>query len=188
MVIGLCGYKGSGKSEVAKYIAENYKFKRLNFKDPLLKEVKEKFPDLLNAIIHMMDKTEYDGNNPWTVDRLFTSKPLLSRTLLQNYGTNVVRSLDEDHWVSIYLDSIDGMSGINVVTDDVRFTNELDAIRSVGGILIRVVRDDITSGGTHISETEQESFEADFTIGARHGNLAGLFSQVDGIMNHISVD
>lgn len=188
MVIGLCGFKCSGKSEVAKYISEVYGFKRLNFKDALVEEIKSGFPDLLDGIISVMDKTEYDGVNQWTIDRLFKDKPLLMRALMQNYGTEVRRKDDINYWTSKWDEAITYSSETNFIADDVRFQNELDAIKKHNGILIRVMRSDILSGGGHSSEKEQAIFDADFNVLAARGNLESLYHQVDGIMAHISAD
>jgi len=94
MKIGICGYKGSGKSVVAQYLADEYKFKRVNFKDALVSEVKERFPDLIQTMIEVMDRVAYDGVEHWTYERLIKDKPPLMRTLLQNYGTEVRRKDD----------------------------------------------------------------------------------------------
>lgn len=186
-IIGICGYKGSGKSEVAKYIAENYRFKRLNFKDSLVTEIKERFPDLLNVIVDTMDKTEYNGTDQWTVDKLFISKPRLVRALMQNYGTELRRKDDINYWAEKWTEKANEM-GCNLVADDVRFFNELSAIVEKNGILIRVVREDITTGGEHASEKEQEKFIEDFTIVAKKGGLLDVYKQIDQIMETIKAD
>lgn len=186
-VVGICGYKGSGKSVVAQYLAENYKFKRVNFKDALVAEVKERFPDLIKAMIDIMDKVAYDGVEHWTADRLIKDKPDLMRTLLQNYGTEVRRKDDADYWARQWTEKLKEVRG-NIVTDDVRFYNELSALTEEDGILIRVVREDITEGGTHQSEKEQEKFIEDFTIVAKKGDLLGVYKQIDQIMHTIKAD
>ena len=187
MIIGLCGFKGSGKSEAAKYIAENYKFKRVNFKDALVEEVKERFPDLVLAIIHTMDKVAYDGTNAWTFESLVQKKPALMRALLQNYGTEVRRTDDKDYWVKQWIHKVKETKG-NIVTDDVRFYNELSALTEENGVLIRIINTDVTSGGSHSSEKEQEKFIEDFTVTATSGDIASIHSQIDSIINHIKAD
>lgn len=178
MVIGICGYKGSGKSAAAKYIAEAHKFKRINFKDALVIEMKERLPNTLASIAEVYG---YKGN-----DELFFFKPTIMRALMQEYGTEVRREDNQNYWVDKWKQSAE-FAG-NIVADDVRFTNELDAVKELGGIIIRIVRDDIISGGTHSSETEQESFDADFNVVAKKGNLESVYHQLDSIMNHISAD
>lgn len=189
MVVGLCGYKGSGKSEVAKYIAENYRFKRVNFKDALVEEMKERLPNTLQAIVDDINQFYPDlmGINDFTIDGLFRYKPPIMRALMQEYGTEVRRADNENYWADQWTTKVKELKG-NIVTDDVRFFNELSALIELNGVLIRVVRDDITSGGEHQSEKEQEKFIEDFTIVAKKGDLAGVYKQVDQIIATIKAD
>lgn len=188
MVIGLTGYKGSGKSTVAKYIADEYGFKRVNFKDGLVQEMKEKFPTLLEEIAYsasMLQQYETGIGESLTVDDMFELKPPLMRKLMQEYGTEVRRTDNVNYWVDKWKESVG--TG-NIVTDDVRFKNEYDAVKELGGIIIRVVREDITHGGTHQSETEQESFVADFTIVGEVGSHDKIYAQIRQIIEHIKAD
>lgn len=180
MIIGLCGYKGSGKSVVAKYLEENHGFKRVNFKDGLVAEMKEKFPTLLQSISDNYVSRGYE--DCYSVEELFYSKPPIMRALMQEYGTEVRRADNDSYWVDKWLEKVKEVGG-NIVTDDVRFFNELYAITEQEGVLIRVKRDDITTGGTHASETEQEKFVEDFTIDAIKGDHSGVYKQVEQIIN-----
>lgn len=176
MIIGLCGFARSGKSTVAEYLAKEHGFKRINFKDSLLEEVREKFPDLLRELSLIHDGDLGD------IDWLFENKPPLMRALLQNYGTNVVRNKKPDYWVKKWMEKVKATKS-NIVVDDVRFFNELSAIVEEDGVLIRVKRDDITSGGTHQSETEQELFVEDFTINGIAGSHDQVYAQIESILH-----
>ena len=81
------------------------------------------------------------------------------RKLLQDLGS-VGREYDRDCWLKHM--PKDGP----VIIDDVRYLNEAAAIRSVGGIIIRVVRPGLTpiKHSSHSSETEQEHIIADYTV------------------------
>lgn len=176
MIIGLTGYAGSGKSTVAKYLAENYGFGRVNFKDGLVQEIKDNFPDLLK---------HFASGYMMTIDQLFEQKPPEMRALMQNYGTEVRRKDNEHHWVKKYCETIGYNPDKNFVTDDVRFQNEYDAIKLLNGVVIRVTRPDITTGGSHSSETEQDSFEADFTIVGEPGSHDSIYKQIESIIETI---
>lgn len=63
----------------------------------------------------------------------------------------------------------------NVVCDDVRFANEVDAIHRAGGTVIRIVRGDLAPA-SHVSEAQD--FEVDRTI-YNDGTLAELFKSID---------
>lgn len=187
MIIGLCGIKGSGKSVVANYIAENYGFKRINYKDELISHIKTRFPDLIKEFAEIYSMT---------VDELFVVKPPAMRALMVNVGTDDKRRDNDNHWVHAWAKTIaleadrqsKDIRTINVVTDDVRFQNEFDAIKLLGGIIIRVKRSDITDGGSHPSETEQFNFKEDFTIEAEPGQHEAVYAQIRQIMDSISRD
>lgn len=189
MIIGICGHKGSGKSVVASYLAENHGFTRVNFKQALIDEMKEKFPDTLQAICdHFKDLCpDFDTEEPWTIDSLFVEKPSIMRELMQNHGTDVRRKDDPEYWVNQWLEKVKETKG-NIVTDDVRFFNELSALGDMDGVLIRVVREDITTGGTHVSETEQEKFIEDFTIEAKKGDHKDVYRQIESILEDLKAD
>jgi hypothetical protein len=110
------------------------------------------------------------------------------RVMLQHLGTEWGRYVaDEDIWVNVMLraaseilrgqqyDRRVGLTGfdprqassIGVVVSDVRFLNEMEAIRNAGGKLIRVVRPATDKNATktgivgHASEAEQKAFQDD---------------------------
>ena len=186
MIIGLIGFKQVGKSTAANYLEEKYGFVRHNMKDALVAEVKQNFPDLLAEIVRQLElrRSEFEIV-PWTVDRLFVDKPPLMRALLQNYGTEVRRRDNDNYWVNRW-DTIARNTGLfrsNLVTDDVRFKNEAQAVIDRGGILIRLTRPDITTGGSHRSEIEQLEIIADYTIECEPGGQESLYAQLDEIIN-----
>tara|TARA_R100001143_G_C3348643_1_gene128260 strand:- start:864 stop:1403 length:540 start_codon:yes stop_codon:yes gene_type:complete len=179
MIIGICGLKQSGKTTVAEYLRNDYGFDRLNFKDALIDEMKENFPDVLSELADVYN---------CKVDDLFLEKPPLVRYLLQNYGTEVRRKDDKDYWVRAYGKKIDSINSRRIATDDVRFLNEADAIKNAGGILIRVVNPDVVADDMHQSEIEGGEIEVDFTLVARTGNKKGLFKQMNKVLDTIKAD
>lgn len=180
MITGLSGFKGSGKSVVAGYLEREHGFVRVNFKDALVEHMKEDLPDTLKALalIHSM-----------TIDELFVNKPIGMRELMQNYGTDIIRKrLGEDYWVNEYTKTIGLMPGKNIVTDDVRFQNEFDKVNDIGGVCLLIKRTDITTGGTHKSETEHLDFNFDFVIEAEPGGHQDVYRQVESILQDIKVE
>ena len=188
-IVGLIGFKQSGKSTAAKYLEEKYGFVRHNMKDALIAEIRQNFPDLLDAICLQMNimRGEWDVL-PWTIERLFEEKPPLMRALMVNYGTEVRRGDKDGYWVDEYKDGVEYLATLGVdriVTDDCRFINEAKAIKELkdnGGILIRIIRTDITTGGDHSSETEQLQIEADYTIEVGPGEQEKLYAGLDKII------
>lgn len=188
MIIGLTGYKGSGKSTVAKFIADEYGFKRINFKDGLVREMKEKFPNLLDEIaysVSMLQQYETGIGESLTVSDLFELKPPLMRKLMQEYGTEVRRADYSDYWVNMWRKSASSKYVGSVVVDDVRFLNEAYAVRDMGGIIIRVVMQDQEQNDQHKSEREHLQIEPDFTITSIKGDHAHVYKQIASIIDTI---
>jgi hypothetical protein len=180
MIVGLTGKKRSGKSTAAEYI-EKMGASRLNFKDALITEVAEGFPDLIDAIITTMNKLDYNGW-AWTYGRLVAEKPPLFRTLLQNYGTEVRRGDHPDYWVDQWIDDADYIDG-HIVADDVRFQNEAQAVWDKGGIIIKIERSDLEQNDSHVSETEMDHIAPDYTISVKTGELDKMFTELDRILS-----
>lgn len=176
MIIGLTGKKQSGKSTVATHLARVHGFERVNFKDALCEEVLERFPTVLELLA--------DSCN-MTIPQLFTEKPPFMRVLLQNYGTEVRRGDDPDYWTRKWKErALDHVQPAQIVVDDVRFQNEAEAVRDLGGIIVRITRRtvDLTEPDYHQSETEMDSIEADYTIEARDGELYNLYHAIDELV------
>lgn len=62
------------------------------------------------------------------------------RHFLQYWGTEVRRGQDENYWVKKFVEIVRELTsqGINVVSDDMRFENEADALRGIGGCAVRI--------------------------------------------------
>ena len=127
-IIGLSGPAGAGKTYAANVLrnvlnenASGGFFNVESFADPLkafvLNLAGEKFP---------MRK---DAQHPVFPEMTY-------REALQRIGTEVMRdSLDKDIWIR----SLDVRTEHqNIIIDDVRFENEVDWIRSKGGIVLRI--------------------------------------------------
>ena len=181
MIYGLTGKKQSGKSTACSYIKTKLTARSLNFKDALVQEIKENFTDLLDEIVTTLNKTEYDGMNPWTRDRVISEKPALSRKLHQNYGTDVRRKDNPLYWVEKWKEQA-AQINIGIVTDDVRFLNEAQAVKDLGGVIIKVERTDITHTDTHASETEMDEIVPDYSISVKTGEHQKLYDYLDFII------
>jgi hypothetical protein len=166
-LVGLIGYAGSGKSEVAS-VLQSVGFSRIKFADPL--------KDMLRVV--GLGHEQIEGrlkNEP--------SPTLLGKTpryAMQTLGTEWGRSLiGENFWASIakarMSDRLD--NNVSVVCDDVRFPNEADIIRALGGQIWRVVRLGAGIGTTHESERHIDAIEHDLVI-TNCGTLDDLRKQV----------
>lgn len=170
-LIALTGKKRSGKTLAASYLDTNYDFIKANFKDSLVEEVKRNFPELLVGLEHTYGED---------LETLLAEKPPLMRSLLQNYGTNVRRHDDPNYWVTKWVGKVEPLlPEYDVVVDDVRFLNEAKAVKSLGGKIIRIEREGLTSNDTHISELEMDQITPDRTITVGDGEFEKLYQELD---------
>lgn len=77
------------------------------------------------------------------------------RSLLQWWGTEYRRAKDPDYWVKRLRKTLDAHSPEIALITDVRFTNEIDAIHSWGGVVVNVTR--TTTPDVEVHEHESES-------------------------------
>lgn len=185
LILAFTGKKRHGKSTACEYIQEKYpNAVRVNFKDAMVREITEKFPNMLRELCALMEKIDYDGMNPWTTERLFRDKPPVFRALMQHYGTEVRRHDHDEYLVLKWMK--EALKHDIVVTDDVRFGNEAQAVRDLRGIVIRVVREWYADDGDrHASEKEMDSIKADYTIVA--GNPEELYTKLDAVLYDLGV-
>jgi hypothetical protein len=155
-LIAFVGFKQSGKTTASQYLQEKHGYIRHNFKDALVREIKQNFPDLLEVL-----------ERQW------------KNEMVRSGGTEVRRKDNPDYWVNEW----NRMFPLgHVVTDDVRFVNEAQKVRERGGIIIRIKRTDITTGGDHQSETEQLQIDADYTIEVGKGEQQKLYDELERII------
>ena len=168
-LIGLAGLAGAGKTTIAAHLIEKYGFGRTAFADPLKSM-------LINA-----------GLCTW--DECYSGKTQRSRELLQKIGTDIFRKqVDPLFWVNKTEDEICRIWGDDkkkVVVDDIRFPEEAQRIRDLGGILIMVKRGDYvdpTAGSTHESERLVQLIECDHVFMANSGETDKLLWCMDELM------
>lgn len=158
MLIGICGRMRVGKDVASSHLVEKHAFNRVAFADPL------KWLALhVNPIVDYL--TIGDGTVvPWRLADVIEmcgaeeAKAMAEvRALYQNLGTGI-RELCDEFWVDVAEAKIRTLweTSRHVVVTDVRFPNEADRIVSLGGTILRIIRDGSGEGITnseHISET-----------------------------------
>ena len=145
-IIGLTGLKRSGKSEVAHYLQDRHEFAVMPFAK-ILKETMTKVYGLSEAQLY--------GDEKDTVDDRYDLTP---RFIMQKFATEVAREVHPGTWVMAWerlLKLEQSYGHTRFVVDDVRFPNEVEAIRKLGGKVWRVVRpgsDWLDGDDQHVSE------------------------------------
>jgi hypothetical protein len=141
MIIGVCGFIGSGKDTVADYLVNFHEFRRESFASTLKDAV---------AAVFGWDRTMLEGRtkearewrecvDPWWAERL-AMPTLTPRWVLQYWGTEVCRrGFHDDIWIASLENKLRN-SKDNVVISDCRFPNEISSIRNAGGKIIWVQR------------------------------------------------
>ena len=139
MIVGICGLIGSGKGTVADILVEQG-FTKVSFADKLKDGV---------ATIFGWDRAMLEGDTnksrEWReqVDEFWTKetgRTITPRIVLQEFGTECMREgFDNGVWVSLLKKYMIDNPG-NYVVPDVRFRNEQDMIRELGGKIWQVKR------------------------------------------------
>lgn len=90
-------------------------------------------------------------------DKAGWRKYLTAREVLQVFGTNIIRTMNQDAWTNATLGRIRGKNPDIAVITDVRFPNEVKAILDAGGYVIRLTRN-VCPSDSHVSETALDFF------------------------------
>lgn len=185
-LVGVTGGKGHGKDTFAQQVLASGRsgasFRVKSFATPLK-----------DMVAQVFDLPRADMDDPVAKERLLPSPIVIDnhiealrhltglsispharvaasiRQLLQYVGTDYVRAESPDYWVDKAAESF--VRG-NTIVPDVRFPNEVQAVKKVGGLILKVHRIDLEdSGDTHASETSLDDSVCDVVLGVRTGDL-----------------
>ena len=143
MIIGVCGFIGSGKDTIADYLTNFHGFRRESFANSLKDAVAQVFG---------WDRTMLEGRtkqsrewreqrDEWWSQRL--GREITPRLMLQLWGTEVCRrGFHDDIWIASLENKL-RTSKDDIVISDCRFPNEIKSIREAGGIIVWVKRGDL---------------------------------------------
>ena len=141
MIVGVCGFIGSGKDSVADIIVN---FLTAGVVGEFATYRKDSFASKLKdsvAVMYSWDRALLEGDTEesrkWReiVDSNWGVSP---RKALQDVGV-AIRGLDPDFWVRAMF-AKHSVRNPDIAITDARFPNEFGAIHARGGVLIRVVR------------------------------------------------
>ena len=211
MIIGVCGFIGSGKDTIADYLTNFHGFRRESFANTLK-----------DAVAHVFgwDRTMLEGRtkqarewreqvDPWWSERL-NMPNLTPRWILQYWGTEVCRKgFHDDIWIASLENKLRNSTD-DIVISDCRFPNEIKSIKDAGGIIVWVKRgelpewydaavslnrgdkgnmnwaiskDQITRLGIHASETAWVGTEFDAVL-SNDGSIDDLFAKVKDLVSN----
>lgn len=141
-IIGISGFIGSGKSAMGEHLVQEHGFTRVSFADALKDAT---------AAIFGWPRKRLNGLTP--EDRAWREQPdtywterfgrtVTPRWALQYVGTDVCRNhLHENIWVNRLGKTLaTAASDAKFVLDDVRFPNEINALRDAGAKMVVIYR------------------------------------------------
>ncbi len=152
VVVGVCGAKGHGKDTAAQVLIDEYGFHRISFADGLRKTVCTALRCNEQFFLDPATKEEIDPR---------IGKP--RRFWLQHIGTEGFRSIWADVWVEWWKAEVASCGKDRIVVTDLRFPNELAAIRQLPVAYVLRVENPLkpASGDAHASEAHYNTFTVD---------------------------
>lgn len=146
-LIGLTGYKGSGKTTLAKVAQEEFGFVRMGFAGRLKDIICTLWPAFTYDQLYGEKKEE-------VVEEYGKS----AREVMQVVGTDLLRGYDPDVWVRYMRQGLEGCQAwfgehtSPLILDDLRFDNEAALVKELGGEVWKVVRRGDLLSDSHVSE------------------------------------
>ena len=184
MLIGLCGYIGSGKNAVAEMLVKNHGYEQDSFAKSLKDAVSAVFGwprELLEG--NTPDSREWrEAPDTWWTEQL--EMPVSPRLALQMIGTEVFRgNYHNNIWVASLLRRVGDRK---VVVSDVRFPNEIKLIQEYGGKVIWVKRDmpEWANTGMEASLGDENAVMTMQKLGIHSSEWAWTGSQFDYTINN----
>lgn len=181
MIIGISGYKGSGKTTLGRALKHHLDDEREN---AIIDHLAEGFKRAVQVIFGF-DTDQIYGDNKETVDEFWGVSP---RWAMQTLGTEWGRVLiSKDMWIKSLWVRVRGYheNGVHVIIPDIRFENEAQFVRDNGGILINILRDEVTPGDVHPSELGLTNWsDYDYTV-YNNGSIEDLLTRAEEITQSI---
>lgn len=175
IVVAFAGTKGAGKDTAADVLVTEHDFTRVRMADGL--------KEMLRALLR------YRGTDEALIERYIegdlkeTPCPALNgrtmRHAMQTLGTDWGRKMiDEDIWVDSTHDRILAVG--DAVVSDIRFPNEAEMIKGLGGTVIRIDRD-TGSVDPHVSEQLTSGLLVDWVVRNDGTSPESLRQQIRGL-------
>ena len=193
MIIGISGKSVSGTDTAATMLEVLYANPDISYEDFANKKYKN-FADI--QIVHFADSLQETTQvlfriGEWETNTQEGKKTTINwigktvRELLQGIGQGLRDAIDFDIWVKILFANTEGWS--NYIIADVRYPNEVYAIKKRNGVLIRIDRKG-AGAGNHSSETALDDYkEWDVHI-ENNGSIEDLFETMKIFIKNYPID
>jgi hypothetical protein len=159
IIIGLCGYAGSGKDTV-RFMLEEVGFNGIAFADSIRAMLRE-------LLVSNRISDTYINSREFK-EAVIPELGVSYRQLAQTLGTEWGRSVHPDFWIKLVANYIHDVAEIeptpHFCISDVRFPNEAQWIKDHGGVIWRIERPAAVPVRAHVSESEIYHFTPDLVI------------------------
>lgn len=172
---------GSGKTELTNVLVDLHGYTPVKFAGTLKSMIRTLLVDAGSSPLEAFEYTE--GSRKEEIIPFFgVTTRYLMQTLGTEWGRNQVKGTV---WIDVAKAKIQKLLdyGHNVVVDDMRFPNEFQAIKDLGGLTVRVIRPGLADTTGHTSEGQLEHLEFDYNLVNANGldewrGLASHFHEV----------
>lgn len=167
-VVALTGLAGSGKSTLADYLIDRHGYVRVKFAGPLKQMARAVglTDDHIEGALKELPCSLLQGKTP--------------RYFMQQLGTQFGRDIiGPEFWTGLWFATANDVinHGGRVVCDDVRFDNEADIVRDIGGVVIELQG----RGGIAGSHASEAGVDADMVL-HNTGSIAELRARADEVL------
>lgn len=188
MLVAITGKARSGKDLIGTYIKNRLNqleirniYRTIAFSD-ILKDRLIKDFDLTTEQVYGGLKECVDPRYVKADGALWTP-----REMMQAYG-QFMRTMDDLVWIRLLFEKINSNTFINYIITDVRYINELEAVKESGCLLLHTKGyvDSKIHGEGHISETNLDDYDIDpdFTIN-NDSSIEALYEKLEPIVKYI---
>jgi len=176
MLIGITGKARSGKDSAARHLFERYAFTRVAFADPLKLAAQSAFGLTMEQTF--LDAYKDQRNEYWGMTH---------REIFQKMGVGLRDLFGPEIWIKRWFLPYRLLAKTDdIVVPDVRFDDEADVIRSLGGTIVHLARPNLISplsscAQAHVSEDGITTRDTDALI-INNGTLDELLEEVDKLI------
>ena len=183
-LIGFSGKKRSGKDTGGEYLIKKYGYIQYSFAGPLKKACQE---------IFMFSDEQTEGHLKEMHDERWN---ISARKVFQIFGTEMFREklgdffpemkhIQENFWIyrfeMWYKNLKKTNPNVKVVVTDIRFPNEAEIVKKLGGKIIKVERNTSMSIDNHASEKNIDLIKGDITL-TNNDTLEKYYEKIENIL------
>lgn len=176
MIIGISGKLGSGKDLVASYIQKLVyeDSERKLFKTAFAYPLKRIVADTTGCMVAELSNREFKQKE--LPKEFHTPSMRTYRDMLQQVGS-ALGKVHPDFFIYSLFRSLASTSQKDFIITDVRFPNEVEAIKRMGGVVIRINREVSSEkhNNLHVSELALDNYQDfDYEINNRSDSYLGM--------------